>query len=161
MGTAQLGQVFGNSGQCLGRKLGNFYFLFPPNISLYSHTQFILCSMQSLILLFIYSAVPKAPQYCYCTEGEKNINLCPPLYCHHIHPLSTLAERTHVQQSSWKATQAQLLLMLVNEMDIFDPNMVCIFSTIGHPGTSCIVPNTIYGLTNLPCKVSILAVFLD
>ena len=26
LGTAQLGKVFGNSGQCLGKKLGNFYF---------------------------------------------------------------------------------------------------------------------------------------
>ena len=71
--------------------------------------------MQSLILLFIYPAVPKYPQYCYCTEVEKKI-LCPPLYCHHIHPLSTLAERTHVQQIIWKDTQAQLLVMLVNEI---------------------------------------------
>ena len=51
------------------------------------------------ILLFIYLEVPKSAQYYHSNEGERNVYLYNPYYFHHIHPLLTLDDKTHVHQS--------------------------------------------------------------
>ena len=103
LNTTQLGQNFEHSGQYLGRKLGNFFLLFPPITSLYSQTQFLLCSMQSLMFM-IYCSSSSKTSILTLHQRRKQIDLFSLLYCHHIHPLTTLSDRKHVQHIIWKVT---------------------------------------------------------
>ena len=88
--------------QCLGKKwadfIGHFSLLF--HITATHNSFYVLWN--HYLLLYIYPTSPKYPKYYHWTEGESEIQLCPPSYFPHIHPLPTLAKKKMFNRVSRK-----------------------------------------------------------